>query len=114
MTDNRFTKYLRKYAVFIFIFIFCLTFRLVTVSQKDGLFIDEPYTYVCATPNNLSPEGVVLKNNYKDYNFEYEEQDVDDDDDVYDLSGKRIPRSQMRKGEIYVIDGEKRLWNGVK
>lgn len=71
MTDNRFTKYFRKYAVFIFIFIFCLTFRLVTVSQKDGLFIDEPYTYVCATPNNLSPEGVVLKNNYKDYNFEY-------------------------------------------
>lgn len=40
------------------------------------------------------------------------EDDGKDDDTVFDLSGKRVPRSQMRKGMIYVIDGEKVVWDG--
>lgn len=55
-----------------------------------------------------------------DEDFEEEATGVDvvsedDDDDknfVFDLAGKRIPRSQMRKGMIYVIDGEKVVWDG--
>ena len=66
-----FNKYFKKYAAFIFIFVFCFTIRIFAVYQKDGLYIDELFTFVCTTPSNLSPEGVILKNSHSIYNFEY-------------------------------------------
>ena len=35
-----------------------------------------------------------------------------DEETVFDLSGKRVDRSQLRKGMVYVIGGKKVLWNG--
>lgn len=35
-----------------------------------------------------------------------------DEETVFDLSGKRLDRSQLRKGMVYVIGGKKVLWNG--
>jgi len=66
-----FNKYLKKYAIFILIFLFCLSVRIMAVCQKDGLYIDEVFTFICTTPSNISPEGVILKNSHNSYNFEY-------------------------------------------
>ena len=35
-----------------------------------------------------------------------------DPEAVFDLSGKRLDKSQLRKGMVYVIGGKKVLWNG--
>ena len=35
-----------------------------------------------------------------------------DEETVFDLSGKRLDKSQLRKGMVYVIGGKKVLWNG--
>ena len=38
---------------------------------------------------------------------------IDDEENsevIYDLTGKRILRSQMRKGMIYIVNGEKILF----
>ena len=38
-------------------------------------------------------------------------EDADGDDEtVYDLSGKAVERSQMHKGQIYIVNGEKKMW----
>lgn len=34
-------------------------------------------------------------------------------DTVFDLGGKRLDRSQLRKGMVYIIGGKKVLWNGA-
>ena len=34
-------------------------------------------------------------------------------DAVFDLGGKRLDRSQLRKGMVYIIGGKKVLWNGA-
>ena len=35
-----------------------------------------------------------------------------DSEAVFDLSGKRLDKSQLRKGMVYVIGGKKVLWTG--
>lgn len=36
-------------------------------------------------------------------------EDNDDSDAIFDLSGKQVDGSQMREGQIYIINGEKRM-----
>ncbi len=74
----------------------------------------------------LASQGIHLDAGSKGINFIFDDEDwdeettdvqgVSEDTDemkaVYDLSGKPVERSQMRKGQIYIINGEKKLWEG--
>ena len=53
----------------ILIFILCFTVRIGAVTQKDGLHIDEPGTFLCSTPCNLSPERKIFKQSHKDFDL---------------------------------------------
>ena len=84
-------KYFKKYAIFIFILLLCLTVRITAVCQKDGLYIDEVFTFVCTTPSNISPEGVILKNSHSIYNFKYGKN----------YNAREIKKSLFRSGSSF-------------
>ncbi len=53
----------------IIIFIIALTLRICYINTKTSMYIDSPVSFVCATPNNLSPEGSKVKKDWSHVNF---------------------------------------------
>lgn len=61
--------FFNKYIIYILIFCFAFGLRLYCIEHKDFFHHDEPFSFVSSTPSNMSPDGVVLKKQWDNYNF---------------------------------------------
>ena len=56
--------------IYSFIFILAFFMRYSAIQMKNMMFLDDPFSYVSSTPNNLTPEGTLAKTNWETYNFQ--------------------------------------------
>ncbi len=78
--------------------------------------------FILDTEANAKKVRFVFEDSDEEFFFYEGDEDADgirnvrssevDPEAVFDLSGKRLDKSQLRKGMVYVIGGKKVLWNG--
>ena len=78
--------------------------------------------FILDTEVNAKKVRFVFEDSDEEFFFYEGDEDADgirnvrssevDPEAVFDLSGKRLDKSQLRKGMVYVIGGKKVLWNG--
>lgn len=78
--------------------------------------------FILDTEVNAKKVRFVFEDSDEEFFFYEGDEDADgirnvrssevDPEAVFDLSGKRLDKSQLRKGMVYVIGGKKILWNG--
>ncbi len=59
---------IKNYWPIFLIFIITLSVRIFWVCQKDYLFVDDPASFVVASPSNIQ-DGILFKNSWQNFNF---------------------------------------------
>ena len=71
MLADRLKNFFRQFGVYFLIFIVIFCVRLYAINSRTAFFIDDVFTFISSTPNNLTPEGNIAKKSWDNFiNFE--------------------------------------------